>query len=79
MSSHTAVKTCISVDIIGLSCRRAGSAVRRRRLVNDCHQLRLDADHYNGTHPNEEQLEMILDFTEDVKEMMIAEGIEAAA
>jgi hypothetical protein len=36
----------------------------------------LDIDHFNDVHPNEEQLELVLNFTEDVEEMLIAEGIE---
>ena len=49
---------------------------RRRQIVQDSHQLKLDVDHFNSIHPDEEQLALILDFTDDVKEMMIAEGIE---
>ena len=52
---------------------------RRQQIVGDCHQLRLDTDHWNDTHPDQEQIEMIYDFTDDVEEMLIAEGIEEAA
>jgi hypothetical protein len=52
---------------------------RRRQIVSDSHQLRLDVDHFNEVHADEPQLELVLDFTDDVKEMMIAEGLEDVA
>jgi hypothetical protein len=54
-------------------------AQRRRQIVQDCHQLKLDHDHFNEAHPEEKQLSLILDFTDDVAEMLVAEGIEIAA
>ena len=39
----------------------------------------MDVDHYNWAHPAEEQLPLILDITDDVEEMIIAEGIDDAA
>jgi|SRR5260370_11653829 len=45
----------------------------------DCHQLRLDVDHFNRVHPDEEQYELPLNFEDDVREMMVAEGIEEVA
>ncbi len=50
-------------------------AQRRRQVVGDCYQLRVDVDHYNANHPEEEQLTLILDMTEDVAEMMVSQGI----
>jgi hypothetical protein len=52
---------------------------RRRQIVDDCHQLRLDVDHYNSAHPEEEQLDLPLNFEDDVREIMVAEGIEDVA
>ena len=52
---------------------------RRRQIVGDCFQLQVDVDHYNGAHPKEEQLSLILDMTEDVREMKVAAGIDDAA
>ncbi len=54
-------------------------AQRRRQIVNDSHQLRLDVDHYNSVHPDQAQIQLVLDFTDDVAEMLVAEGIEDAA
>ena len=52
---------------------------RRQQIVGDCHQLRLDVDHYNDLRPDEEPIQLILDFTEDVEELLTAEGVEDAA
>jgi hypothetical protein len=54
-------------------------AQRRRQVVDDCHQLRLDVDHFNSAHPDEEQLQLVLDFEDDVRERMVTEGIEDVA
>lgn len=48
---------------------------RRKQIVGDCHQLRLDVDHWNDANEKEEQLTLVLDFSDDVEEMLIAEGI----
>lgn len=52
---------------------------RRKQIVGDCWQLRMDADHYSDAHPEEERIQLVLDFSEDVEEMMIAAGIDKAA
>ena len=54
-------------------------AQRRRQIVGDGHQLRLDVDHFNSVHEDQEPVQLILDFTDDVAEMLVAEGIEEAA
>ncbi len=50
-------------------------AQRRRQIVGDSYQLRLDVDHYNDSHPEEPKIQLILDFTDDVEERIVAEGI----
>jgi hypothetical protein len=52
---------------------------RRRGIVNDCFQLRMDVDHYNDEHPKEPQIQLILDFKDDVEEMLVAEGLDRDA
>jgi hypothetical protein len=64
------------IDTAPRSHMEKAFAQRRRQIIDDCHQLRLDVDHYNGAHPEEVQLELVLDFTDDVAERLIAEGIE---
>lgn len=39
---------------------------RREQMVGDGLQLSLDADHWNGIHPDEEPIDIPLDFTDDV-------------
>lgn len=51
-------------------------AQRRRQIVGDCYQLETDRQHYNSAHPDEEQLRLVLDFSEDVAEKLIADGID---
>jgi hypothetical protein len=67
------------IDTAPRSHMEKAFAQRRSQIVGDCHQLRLDVDHFNSAHPDEEQLELVLDFTDDVKEKMIAEGLEDVA
>ncbi len=51
-------------------------AARRRQIVGDCVQVKVDVDHYNATHPTEEQIPLELNFTEDVAEALIAAGVD---
>ena len=44
-------------------------AQRRKQIVGDCHQLKVDVDHYNRVEPNKEPIQLILDFTDDVAEI----------
>jgi SpoVK/Ycf46/Vps4 family AAA+-type ATPase len=46
---------------------------RRKSIVDDCFQIKQDVDHFNDEHLEEEPIQMIIDFTDDVAE------IEAAA
>ncbi|MFA6412386.1 MAG: hypothetical protein WCW53_06775 [Syntrophales bacterium] len=40
---------------------------RREQMVGDGLQLTLDADHWNNIHPEEEPIQIPLDFTDDVE------------
>ena len=42
---------------------------RRRQIVGDCRQLKLDADFYNSEHPKQEVIQMIFNFEEDLEEI----------
>lgn len=53
-------------------------AQRRRQIVGDCLQLRLDVDHYNDVKRQEEPIQLVLDFTDDVSERLLESGIEEA-
>lgn len=44
-------------------------ALRRKAIVGDCHQIKVDIDHYNDARPDEPPIQLILDFTDDVAEL----------
>jgi hypothetical protein len=52
---------------------------RRRGIVNDCFQLRIDVDHYNDAHKDDPEIQLILDFKDDVEEMLVAQGLDKKA
>ena len=41
--------------------------MRREQMVGDALQLNLDAEHWNNEHPNEEPIQLPLDFSDDVE------------
>lgn len=41
---------------------------RREQIVGDCRQLKRDVDYYNGIHPDRVEIQLLLDFTDDVAE-----------
>lgn len=43
-------------------------AQRRQSVVDDCFQMKMDADHYSEANPSLPPLQLILDFTDDVAE-----------
>jgi hypothetical protein len=50
-------------------------AQRRKQIVGDCAQLKTDVDHYNEAHSDEQPIQMVFDFRDDLAEI---EAIEAA-
>lgn len=56
-----------------------GFAQKRQQIVADGYQLRLDVDHYNSAHPNEEAIQLVLYISDDVEELLIANGIDGKA
>ena len=48
--------------------------LRRRRIVSECRQVKIDVDSYNGGHPEERPIQMVLDFTRDVKGLEIEDA-----
>lgn len=49
---------------------------RRRQIVADCFQLRMDVDQYNADRPEEEPIQLVLNFEDDVAEEIVARGIK---
>lgn len=47
----------------------------RRSIASDCYALLMKVEHYNEAHTDEEPIQLILDFGEDVEEMKIADGL----
>jgi hypothetical protein len=50
---------------------------RRKGIVGDCRQMKVDVDSFNDAHPESEQIEIVFDFTVDLAELEAAED-EAA-
>ena len=51
-----------------------GIALKRRAIVSDGYQLRMDVDHYNDAHPNEKPIQLVLDITDDIEELIITKN-----
>jgi hypothetical protein len=47
-------------------------AQRRRAIVDDCYQIKQAVDHYNATRSQDDLVQMILNFEEDVAELEAA-------
>lgn len=54
-------------------------AQRRNQIIGDCLHLKTDVDVYNDAHPAQEPIQMILDFTADVEEKLLAQETEEVA
>lgn len=53
-------------------------AQRRRQIVGDCLQLKTDADVYNDMNPDQSPIQIVLNFTHDVEEVLILKKRKAA-
>ena len=53
-------------------------AQRRKQIVGDCLQLKTDIDVFNDKHPKENPIQVVLNFTEDVKEIQSLKENKAA-
>lgn len=51
---------------------------KRKGIFWDCHQLKTDVDSYNEARPEEENIQMVFDFTMDLAEHDAAEDDDAA-
>lgn len=52
---------------------------RRQQIIGDCFQLKTDVDCYNSSHAEDEPIQLVLDFSMDVKEIEAMKGLELAA
>lgn len=46
---------------------------RRRGIVGDCRQMKVDVDSYNDAHPEAEPIQIVFDFTMDLAEIEAAD------
>jgi hypothetical protein len=46
---------------------------RRRGIVGDCRQMKVDVDSYNDAHPDAEPIQIVFDFTMDLAELEAAD------
>lgn len=53
--------------------------LRRRRITSECKQVKTDVDSYNDAHLEEPPIQMVLDFTQDVKEMELEETTHSSS
>ena len=42
---------------------------RRNQILGECRQLKIDAESYNDNHPEQQPIQMVFDFTEDLEEL----------
>lgn len=49
---------------------------RRRSIADDCFSMKMDADHYSESNPDQPPIQPVLDFTDDVAEREAAELAE---
>ena len=47
----------------------------RRSISSDCYALAMKVEHYNDAHPDEEPIQIVLNFEDDVAEVKIANGL----
>lgn len=57
------------IDLAPHSFMEKSVAQRRKQIVGDCYQIKIDVDHYNDERGGNSPINMVLDFTDDVAEM----------
>jgi hypothetical protein len=67
------------IDVAPRAHVEKGIQGERRQIANDRFALAMKVDHYNATHPDEEPLQMVFNFEEDIEEMKIAKGLDDEA
>ena len=50
---------------------------RRQQVYGDCKQLRNDTDYYNERYPNQENIQLVLDFEEELAEEKALRKLQA--
>ena len=47
----------------------------RRSIASDCYALVMKVEHYNEVHPDEDPIQIVINFEDDVEEMKIMRGL----
>jgi hypothetical protein len=47
----------------------------RRSIASDCYALVMKVEHYNEVHPDEEPIQVVMNFDDDIQEMKIMRGL----
>ena len=47
----------------------------RRSIASDCYALVMKVEHYNEAHPEEDPIQIIMNFEDDVVEMKVMRGL----
>ena len=50
---------------------------RRKGIVGDCRQMKVDVDSYNDAHPEAQPIQIVFDFTMDLAELEAADDLAA--
>jgi hypothetical protein len=67
------------IDVAPRNHVEKGIQAERRQIANDCFALAIKVDHYNAKHPEEEVLQIVFNFEEDIEEMKITKGLGGEA
>nr|VFK37394.1 MAG: hypothetical protein BECKTC1821D_GA0114238_100148 [Candidatus Kentron sp. TC] len=54
-------------------------ALRRKQIVGDCHQLKIDVDYFNNSRRDSKPIQMVFDFTDDVAEAQQLQKMKLAS
>ncbi|MCC8997310.1 MAG: hypothetical protein LM517_09755 [Nitrosomonas sp.] len=75
-SGGTQLTFWADIDSAPRSHMEKAFAQRRRQIIGDCYQLKTDVDCYNNAHSSEPPINLVLDFTMDVKEIDVMNGFD---
>jgi hypothetical protein len=63
------------IDVAPRTHVEKGIQGERRSIANDCFALAMKVEHWNAVHPDDEPLQAVFNFEEDIIEMKIAKGL----
>ena len=75
-SGGTQLTFWAAIDSAPRSHMEPAFSQRRHKVIGDCYQLKTDVDCYNSAHSSDFPINLILDFTMDVREMEVINGFD---